>query len=178
MEGRKTGGRMHGWLRAWMEGRWVVEGSLGGRREATKEERRTEERKERRNEGGWKGTQMEEWVAAWTGGCVQEWTRSPAVFLTWTLHESPLLSEPRTAHMENGISLPGCVQPRPSHSPSTQMPLRLSQQSLPVAPHKGHGPPPCSSAAPPQPESGSPAFSPELEGEPGRVGPGGRGEAQ
>ena len=80
-----------------------------------------EERKERRNEGGWKGTRVEEWVATQTGGCVQEWTRSPAVSLTWTLDESPLLSEPRTAHMENGTSVPGCVQPRPL-SPSAEMP--------------------------------------------------------
>lgn len=72
MEGRKTDGRMHAWLRAWMEGRWVVEGSLGGKREATKGERRTEERKERRNEGGWKGAHGR--MGGYTGG----WTRARA----------------------------------------------------------------------------------------------------
>lgn len=121
---------------------------------------------------------MEEWEATRMGGCMQEWTGSPAVLPMWTLGESPLLSEPRTAHMENGISLPGCVQPRPSHSPSAQMPLRLSQQSPPTAPHRGHRPPRCSTGAPTQPESESPAFSPEQAGEPGRVGLGGRGEAR
>ena len=120
----------------------------------------------------------EEWVATRMRGCVQEWTGSPAVLPIWALGESPLLYEPRTAHMENGISLPGCVQPRPSHSPSAQMPLRLSQQSPPTAPHRGHRPPCCSTGAPTQPESESPAFSPEQAGEPGRVGLGGRGEAR
>ena len=65
---------------------------------------------------GWKNGWLHRRVDACKSG-----PGAPAVSLTWTLDESPLLSEPRTAHMENGTSVPGCVQPRPL-SPSAEMP--------------------------------------------------------
>lgn len=57
------------------------------------------------------------------------------------------------------------------------MPLRLSQQSPPTALTGGHHPPRCSTGAPTQPESESPAFSPEQAGGAGQGGPWRQGEA-
>ena len=75
---------------------------MGGRIAGWKEEKnegrdkdgRKEERKERMKVGGRMGGFVDGWM-------------EPRVLLTWTLDESPLLSEPRTEHVENGLSLPG-----------------------------------------------------------------------
>lgn len=108
-------GCMDGWRPGWRED--GVEWKEGKQRRREKDG----ERQRRRNEGGW-SIRMEEWEATRMGGCVQSGpgAQRSCQCGPWVSRLSSL--SPRTAHMESGISLPGCVQPRPSHSPRHRCP--------------------------------------------------------
>lgn len=102
-------GCMDGWRPGWREDGWVEGGKQRRKREGW--ERGKKEEMKVAGIHGWKNG------ATRMGGCMQEWTGSPAVLPMWTLGESPLLSEPALLTWKTASPSPGCVQPRPSHSP-------------------------------------------------------------